>query len=507
MPEPTSVVEMMAMRFDVAADQTFVIDSTDGRELSYLEMVRRAARLGFQLDRVGLVAGDVVAVWLANEPAWIVASVACWSRRLIVAAVSGAMPAGEASRLVARSGARAVVIRGDRALKAMVDVPCIDVGIVEERPAGTRPDDEGTDDDVRSVLAIVDPDDEAVIFYTSGTTGEPKAIPASHRRLAAGARAQAASYASQSTFRPTVAPSKVPPIVSFTAFGHAAAYGSFALALWVGRRLALVTKFSVEQAKLLVEGHGVDVLRLNPAAIHMLATTGVEIDLSKLRYVYSGTAPLSARTRQLFGDRYDVPILEGYGQSETGAIALARIEDVTSGRQPPTAVGRVLADVELRIVDADGRAVPAGVEGEIQVRTPTMAAGVATTDDGFVRTGDAGIVDTDGFLQVTGRVTDKMVVGGFNVFPGEVEEVLRQSALVRDAVVVGLPDDRLGDRPVAGIVWSHRDPAALEAFARTLLAAYKVPREWFDVDSVPITDRGKVDRRAALALLLAGGER
>ena len=127
-------------------------------------------------------------------------------------------------------------------------------------------------------------------------------------------------------------------------------------------------------------------------------------------------------------------------------------------------------------------------------------APVPVDDDGWFATGDVGRLD-DGILYITGRAQEKIIVGGFNVYPAEVEDVARRSPLVRDAVVVGLPDDRLGERPVAGVVWEGEpDEAALEAELRVNLAAYKVPRALFSIDAVPLTSRDKVDRRRALEL-------
>jgi long-chain acyl-CoA synthetase len=215
---------------------------------------------------------------------------------------------------------------------------------------------------------------------------------------------------------------------------------------------------------------------------------------------------LPAKTKELFTNRFGIPILQGYGQSETGQIALSHYDDVVQGKEPAGSVGRVLKNVSIRIAGSDGHPLPNGLEGEIQVRTgeaadPLEQNSLPLTADGYIRTGDMGRMDDDGFLWVTGRLTEKMVVGGFNVFPAEIEEVLRRSPLVRDAVVVGLPDDRLGERPVAGIVWGDTaDPEALDRFARHSLAAYKIPRAWFDLEQLPLTDRGKVDRTQAVAL-------
>jgi acyl-CoA synthetase (AMP-forming)/AMP-acid ligase II len=462
-------------------------------------MAGAVARLGGALDRAGVRRGEVIGVYLLNEPRWVVASFAAWSRGLIVAAINRLMPEQTAAELLRLSDAVCVCVAPDDATSDQLDIPAIPVSVEGAGAAANR-------DGVPQPLTPPAPSGSAAILFTSGTTGAPKAFAWTHQRIGDDARNQAASYATRPHFRDSVAPVSVAPIVSFTAYGHAAAYGSLALALWTGRRFVLVPKFTVESVQCLVGQYELTALRLNPAALHMLATTTLDIDLSTLRYVYSGTAPLSQQTRELFTARYGVPILQGYGQSETGPIALSRYDDVVNAREPAGSVGRVLDRVELRITDDRDRPVPRGEEGEIQVRSkdvaiPVTSSSLSFTDDGFVRTGDVGKVDGDGYLWITGRLVEKMVVGGFNVFPAEIEEVLRRADSVADAVVVGLADDRLGERPVAGVVWhGEHDHEALERYARSHLAAYKVPRDWFDLGSVPLTDRGKVDRRAVLSL-------
>ena len=485
---------MFNNRLQHAPGDEFLIQLS-GPTLTYAQVAAAADEVGGRLEALGLHSGDVVGVYTSNRAHWVVSSLACWSRGLAAAAVNRLIPPESAADELELSGAGVVCLAaGDD----VGDMPSFDLLPV------TLEDDTGEP----STERLRDPEHagDAVIVFTSGTTGKPKVLHSSHARLAEAARQQARDFVGTPAFRDSVAPDSVAPIVSFTAFGHLGAYYSLAFALWTGRRFALVDKFTVEAAKVLVERYRLSALRLNPAAILMLATTEADIDMTYLRYVYSGTAPLSAKTKDLFTQRYGVPILQGYGQSETGPIALSRYDDVVSGREPPGSVGRVLDEVTIRIADSGDRPLPLSAEGEIQVMTKQAAdesegSNLSLTGDGYIRTGDIGRMDADGFLWVTGRMTDKMVVGGFNLFPVEVEDVLRRSDLVRDAVVVGIPDDRLGERPVAGVVWTgHSDHASLTQFAREKLAAYKVPREWFDLDEIPLTDRGKVDRREALSI-------
>jgi acyl-CoA synthetase (AMP-forming)/AMP-acid ligase II len=248
--------------------------------------------------------------------------------------------------------------------------------------------------------------------------------------------------------------------------------------------------------------------------IHMLATAEEPVDLRGVKYVTSGTAPLSVVTRERFEARYGVPVMQAYGMTEVGAVSQERYDDVIAGRRGPGSVGRIAAgvDVQIRHLDDDR---PAG-EGEILVRTAETSkefiggATVPVDADGWFSTGDVGRID-DGILYITGRVQEKIIVGGFNVYPAEVEDVARRSSAVRDAVVLGLPDERLGEVPVAGIVWAQAaDEDALIDELRANLAHYKVPRAFFALDAVPLTARDKVDRRRAAELARAAlgrGER
>jgi acyl-CoA synthetase (AMP-forming)/AMP-acid ligase II len=170
-------------------------------------------------------------------------------------------------------------------------------------------------------------------------------------------------------------------------------------------------------------------------------------------------------------------------------------------------VGRIAAGVDVLIRPLDGDR-PDG-EGEILVRTDEASrefiggAPIPVDGDGWFATGDVGRLD-DGILYITGRVQEKIIVGGFNVYPAEVEDAARRSPLVRDAVVVGLPDERLGEVPVAGIVWVEApDARALTEELRSNLAHYKVPRAYFPLDAVPLTARDKIDRRRAAELARA----
>jgi acyl-CoA synthetase (AMP-forming)/AMP-acid ligase II len=506
--DPTSLLDIAVRRTEREASTPFLL-TLDGstppevHTLSYGEVLRRATVLAAVLAEAGVRPGDRVGCYLSNSPSWVVASLATWLNRATVAAAGTLLPGEEATALFAMAEVAAVVALDDApALDADVSVTRIDeAGRVEGgNPDGTEP------------LVLPDPEDLAVAIFTSGTTGRPKGITHTHADIVASARRVAAGYARTSDYRPDPAPGHLAPGTVFNPFGHMAGFSRLGFRMWIGRPLAIVPRFSVAAAKALLARFDLDTLQLTPTMIHMLATAEEEVDLGSVKYVTSGTAPLTVATRDRFEARFGVPVMQAYGMSEVGAVAQERYDDVVAGRRGPGSVGRLAAGVEVRIRPLDDDR-PEG-EGEILVRTDEASTEfiggtpVPVDDEGWFATGDVGRLE-DEILYITGRAQEKIIVGGFNVYPAEVEDAIRRSPLVHDAVVVGVADDRLGERPVAGIVWAgEADEDALLGELRVGLAAYKVPRQTFPLRTVPLTSRDKVDRQRAaeLALEAVGAE-
>jgi acyl-CoA synthetase (AMP-forming)/AMP-acid ligase II len=228
-----------------------------------------------------------------------------------------------------------------------------------------------------------------------------------------------------------------------------------------------------------------------------------------------GTAPLAEGLRLEFEARYGIPILRNYGQTEFGTIAFERLGDVEAGRRPARSAGRIAPGAQVRIVGPDGREKASGEVGEMCVRGPSSmdgylnGAGRAELEeaDGWIRTGDLGFVDDDGFLTVAGRVRDVIICGGFNVYPAIVEAALNDLADVRESTVVGAPDDRLGEVPVAAVAVRDGVPLGLDDVRTELLrklTPYEVPRALVSLPALPRLESGKIDRHAVLALFASG---
>ena len=504
-----SACEMFERRLSSDPDAVFIV-TPDGVERSYADVARVAEALSGVLRGHAVGHGDIVGLYLWNDPAWVVAMFATWWLGAAIAACGALAPPSEAARRFGVVSPRVIVVADDLEAPSGWDT----VRVSAEGKSVASATAPGAVAKANSAL-----DDVAAIFFTSGTTGEAKPIVHYHRRIAEGPRNTAGAYSRSAEFRPRVAPANKAPAVSFSPFGHVAGMGRMVFRMFVGRPLLLVPKFDVAVLQSLAARYPLDTLQLTPAMVYSLAFTDAEIDLGSLKYVNSGTAPLPAATREVFERRYRVPVLQAYGSTEGGVTALESYEDALAGRRGPGSVGRVPPGTSIRIVDATGADAAHGEEGEILGRPEHAAnrhyltsigeAPLPVDSGGWYHTGDVGRLDAEGILYVTGRLKDMMIVGGFNVYPGEVEDALRRSDLVRDAVVVAVPDDRLGEVPVAGIVWETPTQETILEDRVTRLAhqvrdhleAYKLPRRWTTLEALPLTPNGKLDRRRAAEML------
>jgi acyl-coenzyme A synthetase/AMP-(fatty) acid ligase len=497
---------MFRRRISGDADSVF-LQLPDGRSWTFRDIEHLSGDLTGRLWAYGVRSGDVIGLYQWNDPSWFVSVLAVWNIGAVAALCGTVSPAVEARR-------RFELVRP----KLVITSDAPDIGsrwpVIDVDVAGSVLHESSLASNVASPLVLASPgaDDPACIFFTSGTTGDAKALVKSHGHLASAPRRTAAAYSRSPSFRPRMAGPGKPPALSFSPFGQAASFGRLVFRLYVGRPMVMVRKFDIATITLLAEQYRLDTLQLSPAMVHMLAYTDDRIDLSSLKYVNSGTAPLSLVTREAFENRYGVPVLQAYGSTEGGVTSLELYDDVMAGLRGPGSVGRITPESEWRVVDSAGRDVAVGEEGELLGRpdqtillTEDGESTLQLDEKGWYHTGDIVRVDEHGILYLTGRLKEMLIVGGFNVFPVEVEEALLESSLVRDAVVVAVPDERLGEIPAAGVVWdlSATDLREFERVRqlvveiRERLAAYKVPRRWFTIDEVPLTPNGKVDRREA----------
>jgi acyl-CoA synthetase (AMP-forming)/AMP-acid ligase II len=338
--------------------------------------------------------------------------------------------------------------------------------------------------------------DVAFVTWTSGTTGTPKPVLHTHAnylelldRVLAPLRGSARTSREEDR-RP--APNLVPVSLALNAGIYNVLFG-----LRAGAEIVVMDGFDTGVFAELVARFGIRSTVLPPAAMAMLSDDPTVVDLAPLRYVRSITAPLSPFQARRFADKFDVVVLNGYGQAEIGEVIGWTAADAREHPDKLGAVGRPHPGVLIKIVPATG--TESGQVGRLLVRPPTTAVGIAASrvdDEGYVDTGDLARVDDEGFVWIEGRASDVINRGGNKVFPAHVEEVLRAVAGVAEAAVVGVPDDRLGEVPVAYVVTTADvSDDDLIAACRVHLAPYKIPVAFRRVDALPRSEVGKVLRR------------
>ena len=355
--------------------------------------------------------------------------------------------------------------------------------------------------------------DEALVVFTSGTTGRPKGAVLTVDALRRSVEGIATGSGLPASGRlPRIPSRSASPL--FVPMAHMAG-GLGIIGSWhLGKPLLIVPKFDVRVALRLVDDFGVTALKLTPAMVYDLAHFPENRDLGGVRSVTVGTAPIPDVTRELFERRYGLPVLRNYGQTEfSGAIAFERPDDVAAGRRPPGTAGRVAPSVRVRIVSPDGIELGPGEAGEIVASGGGAMAGYIgangrpqpSPSQGWLHTGDLGALDADGFLTVLGRVREMILCGGFNVYPAVVESALNGLPGVVDSLVAGEPHPRLGEVPVAVVITDRPLPGVddLRVALRAELAPYEIPRQIVPVAVLPRTDNGKPDRSGVHAAIAA----
>jgi long-chain acyl-CoA synthetase len=426
------------------------------------EMARAMAET---LSAAGVERGHGVAVQLPSGPELVTTMVGIWLVGAVFIPINVREPRKETERLTAAVRPAAMVTESG----------------VEMRRDATR-------------YGI----DVAFVTWTSGTTGPPKAILQTHSGyLELLDRVLAPLRGKQADRRVDPTPNLVPVSVALNAGIYNVLFG-----LRADAAVVMMERFSTSEFAELVARYAIRSTVLPPAAIAMLADDPAIEDLAPLRYVRSITAPLSPLAARRFMGKFDVVVLNGYGQAEVGEVIGWTAQDAREHPDKLGAVGRPHPGVDIKIIDDGGRSSGPGEVGELLVRPPRMAAGYADgetledrlDDEGFVRTGDYASIDGDGFVWIEGRKTDLINRGGNKVFPDHIEEVLLLAPGVREAAVVGIPDERLGEVPVAFVVGEVGEDE-LTSLCREHLVPYKIPVMFRVVDSLPRNEVGKVLRQ------------
>jgi long-chain acyl-CoA synthetase len=469
--------------------------------VTYGQLHERVDRATAALQELGVAPGDRVALILGNTPAFVEAYAATLRAGAAFVPLLPGLAPDELRHALLDSGARVAVVGPERAadLAALAG----ELGDLEHLLAVDAPE-AGLEDWEARVTRAGEPkrisreaEDLAALVYTSGTTGRPKGAVLTRGNLSAN---QTQSLAG----RFEVGPDDVVLLVLPLAHIYALNVGLGAC-MAVGACMLLVERFDPAQTLRSMIDHRVTVVLGAPPMYVAWLESGVlaDADLSSVRLAVSGAAPLPVQVLSRFEAETGIAIEEGYGLTEAAPSVTS---NSMAPRARPGSVGLPLPGVELRLVDEQGRDVEPGDPGEVWVRGPNVFQGyhrdpegtaATLTPDGWLKTGDIGSRDGDGFLYLVDRLRDLIIVNGFNVYPREVERVLLTDETVSQAAVVGEPHPLTGETVVAHVVprdGAQVDPDALVARCRQQLARYKAPTRVVVVDRLPHTATGKLRR-------------
>ncbi|BBU21133.1 class I adenylate-forming enzyme family protein [Mycobacterium xenopi] len=469
----------------------------DGRWVRWGQVRELAERIDRELGAAGCAGGGRVAVVLGNRMESVAALIALFRAERILVTVSPLQPPHRLSADLATTGA-SYVLAPDK----LWSETAFRGAVAELGAAGWSVDGDAVE--LRTTASREPRDGDpavAIEMLTSGTTGPPKRIPLTRRQLEASLAAALRHHnrpevRDKPPFTGAVAMVTIPIV-------HIGGLWALLQSLVSARRFVLLERFTVAGWHTAVKEHKPILAGLPPAAIRSVLDSDIpQEDLSSLRAVNAGTAPVDPALVDAFYERYGIPILIVYGATEfSGAVAGWTVRDFRARwAQKKGSVGRAFPGVRLRVVDDDGAVLPTGRSGRLQVASPQVGGGA----NRWVTTSDLAHLDEDGFLYIDGRADDVIMRGGFKIAPETVVTVLRGHDAVADAAVAGMPDQRLGQIPVAGVelrAGAATTPDKLREYCRSALAPYEVPAEIYIVDELPRGAALKIDRRQLIAML------
>jgi long-chain acyl-CoA synthetase len=355
---------------------------------------------------------------------------------------------------------------------------------------------QGVGDDILDAVSNRVSDDVAVLVFTSGTTGRPKGAELTVGNLLAAGDISARL----SECTPDDRVGTGPPL--FHVFGQAAVLMS---ALTAGATVSLLARFTAKAMLNMLRSDELTIVCGVPTMWNAMlhdAGDATAADFAQLRLAVSGGASLPAEVARAFQQKFGCSLLEGYGLTETTAVAT-----FSGAAAPPGTVGQAVFDTQIEIRDITGQPIGPNTAGEVYVKGPTVMRGYhdrpdetteALSADGWLRTGDIGELDAAGNLRIVDRAKDLIIRGGYNVYPSEVEAALYEHPDIVEAAVVGIPDPQYGEEVAAVVVvrpGSPHDGPAITAWSRERLSAYKIPRVVQFVDELPKGSTGKIIKR------------
>lgn len=471
------------------------------RDTSYTskEILSIASEIARRLQTLGVTKGTRVLLYMNSSPEYLFSYFAAWRLGAIAVPTNRVYTPPEIAYLLENSGAKVIITDalGRESLMQIVEASGVSIYVPENI------------EEYRNAPVIphvkTESDTLCQLQYTSGTTGKPKGAMLTHENWLVAIQNECDVL--------TLKQDDV--YLGIYPMAHVGLSWGIS-AMRAGALYVMMERYDIDNYLKLCKKFGVTVLAGMPPVIHSLAEiaedSGAAESLKSVREIISGGGPLHHDTWKKFHYRYNIPIINAYGLSETVVIGTGtaiRPEDYTTADKFQS-VGHPVCFSEVKIVDEADSSVemPIGVAGEVALRGPAVALGywnmpdetkAAFLDDGWFLTGDVGYLDADNRLCITDRKKDMIVMSGWKIYPTEVENALIQFEGVRELAVFGLPHPQRGEIPVMAVVWKEGYDSSSEEklleFARENLAGYKVPRRVISVDALPRVNGWKLLRR------------
>jgi len=454
-----------------------------GQEYTYGDFAKKVYKFAHGLKRLGIRKGDFVHVLVENSPETLVSYFAIQHLGAIAGPINGWWKAEEVRYLLNDSKGRALII-GPQYLEILDEIRsgCPNLELVIEVGGSTRPGHVSfesllVDSSEDPISATFDENDPAFIFYTSGTTGEPKGVLLSHRNVIADLQGLQESLDMPELLR----------IMVFLPLFHVNAMLTSVSSMYKGHAIILRRKFSASEFWPAVEQFKVNFFSAVPAVYTILLKDPgrASYDTSSLMFGICGAAPMPVETFKEFERVFNIPIIEGYGLTEVTCVSTI---NPRVGVRKVGSIGLPVGGQVIKIVDEENRECPTGAPGEIVISGNAVMLGYYNRPDataetidraGFLHTGDVGCKDEDGYIFIVDRIKEMVIRGGENIYPKEIDNVLAGHPKVIEAACVGVPDKDMGEEVKAFVVLKDGETATEEemrAYCKQHLAGFKVPR-------------------------------
>jgi long-chain acyl-CoA synthetase len=466
----------------------------DDAELTYSQLEGATAQIAGMLKAKGVEPGDRVGVMLPNVPYFPIVYYGILRLGAVVVPMNVLLKKREVGYYLTDPGAKVLFAWHDFAEAATAGAEEAGAELISVKPG----EFEKLVGEAEPVTEIVEREDgdTAVILYTSGTTGTPKGAELTHANLARNAEISYELF--------ELAPGAVilGALPLFHSFGQTCGLNT---SIKAGGMLTLIPRFDPAKALEIIQRDKVQVFQGVPTMYSAMLNhpDRDDYDVSSLEVCASGGSAMPVEVMKAFEQAFDAKILEGYGLSETSPVASFNHPD---RERKPGSIGTPIEGVEMKVVDDDGNEVEQGEPGEIVIRGHNVMKGYwgkaeATEEaikDGWFHSGDIATVDSDGYYFIVDRKKDLIIRGGYNVYPREIEEVIYEHPAVREAAVIGVPHDDLGEEVGAAVALKDDSECTEEEIrehCKEQVAAYKYPRKVWFVDELPKGPTGKILKR------------